>query len=135
MSRLLDTDIISEILKQKHPMVLQKAAVYLQAHQRFTFSDFTRYEVTRGLRAKGAARQLQRFATFCQHSQVLAVTDSVFDRAADLWVVADRGGLPKKDADLVIAATALEHGLGVVTGNTGHFSWIPGLIVEDWRQP
>lgn len=111
MSRLLDTDTISEILKQKHPIVVQKAAAYLQANQRFTFSDFTRYEVARGLKAKAASRQIQQFAGFCQHSLILPITGKIFDRAADLWVIADQRGLPKKDADLLIAATALEHGL------------------------
>lgn len=39
---LLDTDILSEILKQKNTTVIQKAAVYLQAHLKFTFSSLTR---------------------------------------------------------------------------------------------
>jgi predicted nucleic acid-binding protein len=56
-------------------------------------------------------------------------------RAADLWAEARRGGHPQSDADLIIAATALEHGLALVTGNTTHFSWIPGLKLADWRQP
>src|SRR5262245_6038435 len=132
MSRLLDTDLLSEVLKQKHPIVVQKAAAYLQAHQRFTFSAFTRYEIVRGLKAKRAARQLQRFAAFCQHSLILPITDAVLDRAAELWAKADRTGKPKRDADLIIAATAQEHGLGLVTGNIKHFSWISGLTVEDW---
>ena len=34
----------------------------------------------------------------------------------------------------IIAATALEHKRVLVTGNTAHFSWVPGLRVEDWRQ-
>jgi hypothetical protein len=42
---------------------------------------------------------------------------------------------PHADADVLIAATALEHGRVLVTGNTAHFSWIPGLAIEDWRQP
>jgi predicted nucleic acid-binding protein len=33
----------------------------------------------------------------------------------------------------VIAATALEHNLVLVTGNTTHFAWVTGLRVEDWR--
>jgi tRNA(fMet)-specific endonuclease VapC len=89
----------------------------------------------RGLKYKGATRQLQRFATFCQHSLVFAITDNVLDRAADLWVTASRAGAPRKDADLIIAATALEHGRAVVTGNTADFAWIPGLTVENWRLP
>jgi tRNA(fMet)-specific endonuclease VapC len=132
---LLDTDILSEILKQKNFIVVQKAATYLQTHQKFTFSAITRYEVLRGLKANSASRQLQQFATFCQHCQILPLTDGIFDRAADLWATAHAGGRPKKDADLLIAATALEHGLTLVTGNAIDFSWVVGLTIEDWRQP
>src|SRR6516225_1134292 len=117
LAGLLDTDILSEILKQKNSTVIQKAAAYLQALQQFTFSGLTRYEVTRGLRAKQATKQLRQFETFCQHSNVLPITDAIFDRAADLWVTAQTMGRPQKGADLLIAATALEHGLVLVTGN------------------
>jgi predicted nucleic acid-binding protein len=33
----------------------------------------------------------------------------------------------------MIAATALLHNLVLVTGNTQHFAWIPGLKLDDWR--
>jgi tRNA(fMet)-specific endonuclease VapC len=132
---LLDTDILSEILKQKNALVLQKAVQYLHTYQRFTFSAITRYEVIRGLKAKGALRQLGRFQIFCQYSLILPLTNSVFDRAADLWASSHAAGRPQKDADLLIGATALEHGLTLVSGNTADFSWIPGLALEDWRQP
>ena len=36
--------------------------------------------------------------------------------------------------DMFIAATAIEEDLIVVTGNTEHFSRIPGLKVENWMQ-
>ena len=132
---LLDTDILSEVLKQKHPIVGRKAVAYLAAHRQFTFSSMTRYEVVRGLKEKAAPRQLQQFATFCGHSVILPISESILDRAAHLWVTARQAGTPKKDADLIIAATALEHGLGIVTGNAIDFSWIAGLTLEDWRLP
>src|ERR1043166_2629216 len=97
---LIDTDILSEVLKQKDATVLSKAAAYLQAHQQFTFSAITRYEILRGLKAKAAARQLAQFATFCGHSAILPLTDAIFDRAADLWVTTHAAGRPMKDADL-----------------------------------
>jgi tRNA(fMet)-specific endonuclease VapC len=34
--------------------------------------------------------------------------------------------------DLVIASIALRHDLTLVTGNTRHFSRVPGLRVENW---
>ena len=36
------------------------------------------------------------------------------------------------DADLLIAATALDAGTVLVTGNIKHFSRIPGLPLENW---
>lgn len=51
---LLDTDILSELLKQ-HPLVLQRARGYLGEHDRLAFSIITRYELVRGLKAKGAS--------------------------------------------------------------------------------
>ena len=79
--------------------------------------------------------QLGKFAVFCQQSLVLPLTDAILDRAADLWVTAGRQGQSRTDADLLIAATALDHGRVLVTGNQAHFAWIPGLVLADWRVP
>jgi tRNA(fMet)-specific endonuclease VapC len=35
--------------------------------------------------------------------------------------------------DMMIAATALAHGLTLVTHNTGEFGRIAGLQLEDWQ--
>ena len=132
---LLDTDILSELLKQRNPQVTAKAAEYLQLHGQFALSVVTRFEVARGYKDKGATTQLKRFRDFCRHSLIIPLSDAIFDRAEDLWVVARHAGLAPNDADLLIAATALETGRVIVTGNTAHFSWIPGLVLEDWRTP
>ncbi|MGV2339880.1 MAG UNVERIFIED_CONTAM: hypothetical protein LVR18_39780 [Planctomycetaceae bacterium] len=47
--------------------------------------------------------------------------------------VARRGGHPGGDADLIIAATALETRRVLVTGNTAHYDWISGLALQNWR--
>jgi predicted nucleic acid-binding protein len=132
---LLDTDVLSEVLEQRNPQVVARAAAYLRSHGSFAFSAFTRFEISRGFKEKGATKQLTRFREFCQHSLIIPVTDSVFDRAEDLWAIARRGGLPCGDADLIIAATALETGRILVTGNTAHYASISGLKLEDWRTP
>jgi tRNA(fMet)-specific endonuclease VapC len=132
---LLDTDMLSEVLKRKHLTVRRKAAAYLRQYGQFALSAITRYEAKRGLKQKKAVRQLHQFEIFCQHSLVLPIGDNVLDRAVELWVVAYKGVHPRNDADLIVAATALEQGRAVVTGNVGHFDWIPGLTIEDWRQP
>jgi tRNA(fMet)-specific endonuclease VapC len=85
---LLDTDILSELLKQKDPNVVRKAAVYLHLHGQFAFSALTRYEILRGLFEKNASAQMARFSIFCQQSLVLPLSDAVLDRAAELWATA-----------------------------------------------
>ncbi len=40
-----------------------------------------------------------------------------------------RGGRPLADADLQIAATAVHHGLELVTGNVRRFERVPGLAI------
>ena len=135
MPSLLDTDMLSEILEEKNGVVFVRAAAYLHVNQHFTFSAITRYDIIRGLKAKRAAKQLQHFAMFCQHSRILSLTEAIFDCAADLWVATHAAGRPKKDADLLIAATTLEDGLNLATGNAVDYSWITGLTLEDWRQP
>jgi tRNA(fMet)-specific endonuclease VapC len=132
---LLDTDILSEIIKLKNIEVQRRALAYTKQYGQFAFSAITRYEVIRGYLDQGASSQILRFATFCQRSMILPINDAILDRTANLWVTARRGGHPKDDADLIIAATALEHGRTLVTGNTSHFNWIGGLRIEDWRQP
>lgn len=132
---LLDTDILSEVLKRKDANVLAKARQYLSQHQRLAFSAITVYEIVRGLKATRAKRQHAEFLKRVGTSDVFPVSLPVLMRAAELWVTARAGGHPRDDADLIIAATALEHGRVLVTGNTAHYSWIPGLTVADWRQP
>ena len=46
---LLDTDVLSEVLRQRDDSVLQATRVYLDEWRRFTFSVLTRYEILRGL--------------------------------------------------------------------------------------
>ncbi len=130
---ILDTDIMSEVLKARNQQVLNVAQQYLAQHQRFAFSAITLYEILRGLRASQATRGLNTFLKLVGNSDVLPVSRPVLFRAADLWADAGRGGYSRNDADLIIAATALESGRVLVTGNSQHFSWISGLSLADWR--
>jgi tRNA(fMet)-specific endonuclease VapC len=78
---LLDTDILSEVLKRKDKQVLAAARQYLAEHQRFVFSAITAYEIIRGLRAKKADRQLAEFLNTVVTSDVFPVNMSVLMRA------------------------------------------------------
>ena len=132
---ILDTDILSEVLKRKDQQVLGHAQQYLATHQRFAFSAITLYEIIRGMRANRATRQLNDFLKTVGTSDVYPVSIPVLMRAAELWAEGRNGGHPHEDADLIIAATALDAQRVLVTGNANHYTWINGLQIADWRQP
>ena len=75
---LLDTDILSELLKQ-HPLVVQRVRNYLAEHQRLAFSIITRYELLRGLKAKQARTQEAAFTLLCQASAVCTSAEQPCD--------------------------------------------------------
>lgn len=132
---LLDTDILSEVIKAKDASLLVKAREYLAQYQRFAFSAMSVYEITRGFRATGTVRQLADFLKLADDCEVVAISTPILDQASHLWADAHVAGHPRDDADLIIAATALETRRVLVTGNVSHFTWIPQLRVENWRQP
>jgi tRNA(fMet)-specific endonuclease VapC len=133
-SCLLDTVTLSEVIKGHDASVLVRAREYLAVHGRFQFSIITRYEILRGLRAKDAFRQVERFEEQCRASLVLPLTDEVVVRAAGIYGILHQRGSLIEDADILIAATALVHGLPLVTENASHFVRIPDLAVESWRR-
>ncbi len=130
---LLDTDILTEVFKLRNQTVAANAAAYLQQHGQLAMSAMTWFEVIRGLRHKRASKSLKRFELLCAQMLIIPISGDVLDATADLWVDARDGGHPQRDADLIIAATALVHNRTLVTGNTPHFQWISGLPITNWR--
>jgi tRNA(fMet)-specific endonuclease VapC len=128
---LLDTDVLSAILKQQ-PKAVSCAQTYLAAHHRLTFSLITRYEVLRGLQARRAVAQLAAFDRFCAQSAILPLTDDIVSRAAAIYGDLHRAGALIGDADILIAASALVHGFVLITNNEEHFRRVAGLRCENW---
>ena len=81
---ILDTDILSALMR-KNPHVIAKARGYLGQYGQFTISIIIRYEILRGLRAKGAAQQEARFELLCERNEVLSITDEVIVQAAAIY--------------------------------------------------
>lgn len=77
------------------------------------------------LRDYGALRS--RFTT-----RVLPVTDLVADRWGELAAVARASGRHLHVVDGLVAATALVHGLTVVTRNVGDFEVTPAPFLNPW---
>jgi tRNA(fMet)-specific endonuclease VapC len=130
---ILDTDILSALMR-KRPAVVANSQAYLAQHRQFTISIITRYEILRGLKAKGASQQAKRFEHFCVRNNVLPITDDVIIQAADIYADLYQRGALIGDADILIAASALVNGFGVITNNEAHFRRITGLNVDNWHK-
>ncbi len=61
-------------------------------------------------------------------------TDAIMRTFGRLKAEQERRGTRVDDADVLIAATALELGATLATGNTRHFSRFEGLRIENWLQ-
>ena len=71
---ILDTDMLSEVLKRKDTVVLSNAERYLGEHQRMAFSAMTVFEIIRGMRANRATRQVVEFLKSVGTSDVFPVS-------------------------------------------------------------
>jgi len=130
---LLDTDTVSAITK-RHPQVTTRASEYRRTRGKLSISIITRYEVLRGLEYRDALRQRRVFDGFCDDNLVLDLSEDIVLRAAAEYARLRRSGTPTGDLDLLLAATALHHGLVFVTNNTRHFERIEGLQLQNWME-
>lgn len=120
---LIDTDVLSALRRrERHPEVVR----WLEAQRT---ADLYLSAVTIGEIERGIAQQQRRDPSFARELSIWL--DRVLawygDRVLDVDVPTARrwgrlsGDLGHERADLIIAATALEHGLTVVTRNVKHF--------------
>jgi len=131
---VLDTDILSALMRQ-HPVVRRRAQACLAEHAQLTISLITRYEILRGLKAKGATAQTAAFNRFCGRAEVLPITEPVIVRAAGSYAELHRSGTLIGDADILLAATALDFGFAVATNNEAHLGRVADLSIDNWLAP
>ncbi len=120
---LIDTDVLSALRRRdRHPELVR----WLQAQRT---ADLYLSAVTVGEIERGIARQQRRDPSFARElslwldrvlawygDRILGVDVPTARRWGRLY-----GDLGHEGPDLIIAATALEHGLTVVTRNVKHF--------------
>ena len=66
---------------------------------------------------------------------ILDLTEQVAETFGDVRASLLDVGRPVPALDLLIAATALHHGLTLVTHNVRDYASVPGLSIEDWLVP
>jgi tRNA(fMet)-specific endonuclease VapC len=134
---LVDTDTLSGINKAYDRELLTTAERYVATYGRFTFSSVTVMEVVRGYYLAGRLEKLTEFLASLADHEVLAFSESTAELAGKIDADLLRTGQPIGRADPMIAATAIEHDLVLVTGNIKHFERIQALgyplRLENWR--
>ena len=123
---IFDTDVLIWALRGH-----REAARFIQADEAREFAIVSYMELLRGAHDRHDTRAIQAFLTDLEFRS-LPLTERIGHRAADYM---EQYAL-KVDldiADALIAATAVENGLVLATGNKKHFSVIEGLRLRVFR--
>ena len=126
MKWLCDTNVISEAMKPKGSKAVEK---WLYEIDIIFLSVINIEEIFCGLASKNAQRQMAWFEQFIEnHAEVLPLTEKIARTAGILRGELRQKGIIRTQADLLIAATALEYDLILATRNEKDFTQC-GLIV------
>jgi tRNA(fMet)-specific endonuclease VapC len=135
---LLDTDILSEIGKMRNKPILSRAREYRAEWGPFSISAVSVKEIVKGFCKSDANARLQRFLIGLENERVLPLTSPIAILAGRVEAELEKRGTTIGTADTMIAATAIEHGLVLVSGNTAHFERIRQLgfplRLANWRE-
>ncbi|MCE2466009.1 MAG: type II toxin-antitoxin system VapC family toxin [Dehalococcoidia bacterium] len=133
---LLDTDILSNLLRRLPSMTLVAKIAATPQESQFT-SSITLGELLYGAHRLGPMSDalLKRLdMTLVPNLPVIPFDADAARSYGEVRAELERKGTPIGDADLRIGAIALARGFTVVTGNVRHFNRIPGLPVENWLE-
>jgi tRNA(fMet)-specific endonuclease VapC len=132
---LLDTNTCIQLIRAKgHPLVKAR-------YPRRSPSDMAVCSIVVGELMRGAERSANppaeraKVRAFLAPHASLSFDDAAAHVFATVQADLERRGLPIGPYDILIAAIALVHNLILVTHNTGEFSRIPGLVLDDWELP
>lgn len=140
MTALLDTDILSEIFRGKNATVMARAAAYVHINDRYRISSITEVEISRGWHQSSHPERWVAFRTWMTtRCESVALDSETAWLAGEIAGVLGRARNEVGFADVCIAATAVRHGLVLVTGNTKHHMRVKdagfALELDNWREP
>ncbi len=127
---LLDTNIISELIKNPQGRVFQKIVEYEEAS--VCTSIIVACELYFGAQKRASTVLQSRVNEVLQAISVLPLQSPINRHYADIRTALEQAGTPIGPNDLLIASHARMLGLTVVTNNTREFSRVAELKVENW---
>jgi tRNA(fMet)-specific endonuclease VapC len=128
---MLDTDISSDIIKQRPLSVLER---FEQLHmEQLCISAVTYAELRYGAERSSSQKvNLPIVEDFVSRLSVLPWDKEAAAHYGHLRNHLEREGTPLGGMDTMIAAHALSRDSIVVTNNLKHFQQVPRLVVENW---
>ena len=134
---LLDTDIFSEVLKERDQQVVVTARQYYSRFGQYTVSIITVLEIVKGLHKVQREKNIQDFLTGLAGTEILTLTEKSAELAGRMYADLESRGQTIGRADPIIAAIAVEHQLVLATGNERHYRRIQDagydLQLTNWR--
>ncbi len=128
---LLDTNTCVGFLKG-HPNIVERLGQH--HHGEVRLSSVVKAELYYGAWASAqTAKNLLSLERFCRPFVSLSFDDLCAGVYGRLRADLRRMGKPIGPNDMLIATTALAHGLTLVTHNVREFAQVPGLKLEDWE--
>jgi predicted nucleic acid-binding protein len=134
---LLDTDVVSEILRGRNKKVTVQASRYRRQFGQLTLSTLSVLEIVAGLARHKREEGIAKFLRFALTEQVISLDTESAEIAGRIHGSLQAQGLSIGVVDPMIAAVAIRNGLVLATGNTAHYSRVQqlgfGLRLVDWR--
>ncbi len=138
MRALLDSCVLTELGKdQGNPKV--KSAVAEFATANLYLSVLTVGEIAKGVALLNAGRKKTSLGTWLARvenqyaDRILAIDVETARLWGELTARAQKSGTIIPSVDGLLVATALRHGLHVMTRNTRHFEASGALIIDPWQ--
>ena len=138
MRYLLDTCLLSELVKPNPEPSVTEWMSQRKASELFA-SALTLGELHRGVAKKALSKRRSELEVWLQElevsfeNQMLSFTPETGRIWAKMCAQAEAKGRPLAVMDSLIAATALEHGLALVTRNVTDFSSTGVNLVNPWE--
>ncbi|MPY68148.1 type II toxin-antitoxin system VapC family toxin [Deinococcus sp. SDU3-2] len=128
---LLDTTICIFIIKNKPAAVRERFAGLRPGA--VGLSAVTEAELLHGVyKSARIEHNLAAVLDFASQLVVVPFDSQVADAYGRIRAELEKAGQPIGPLDFQIAATAVAHGLILVTNNTCEFARVPDLKIEDW---
>lgn len=132
MGLILDTSVIVADERGRFSLAALFSA---RAGEKFFISSITASELLHGVERANTAERREKRSSYVegvlQRFPIIEFELSVARRHARIWAELEVSRKMIGPHDLIIAATALEHGHTLATLNQSEFSHVPQLLLED----